>query len=1010
MGHSLREWFVNRSIQQELKATARQQTRRQCLGAEQGKTEIHPPGVFQPLHRPFTKGLQREYSRGYDGALQLNSSPSQGIEVCHHLGTELWIHGIPPEGPQRGAVTQAFQPCLVRFLGSRQYQRMILDQIFSERFPQPSHPPHQNPPGLFFRHPVSPSLSRIKFRLIWTSLLGLVLALGSFVLYQWAYGFSDDQCTWVVEGKQVVIREILPNGVAEEAGLLEGDVLKAISGHKVTPATLGAAQSRINQEGEGRILVYTVEREGRTLQQPMRLVKPFSLTSLLMVISALVAWGLGLLVVVSSAQRKVARHFFYLGVLSLLVPLAVRPFLGDLPLWLNLVRVAFGSLALALLPALWLHFFLRFPYPFPLRKNLRFLRGLYLTFSLVGLFSLALGLLQISGGYFQARVEPKQFEAVQKFLLILFGAKIQILIIGLVFAAGLAGIIFFWRGAWNLTPTRRRALLPALILTSAILADFVALQVIGFHFQNSLVFRRESWVFYAPLPLLPLTFAYAIVRHGFLDVRRAILRWLAYFLVLGAVLVVYLGGLAWLFAEGLTAVPPAWIGALLGLSALPVGWLLRALLRAVRRWFRRDLTTTREIILGRLHETKKRFSEEALVDGLKNSLQEAFQPHALLVLPFQGHSIQLPPVEKEDSHHSPHTLEVPLGLLRHARENHELVVGLGSDEADWIRDQDPFLRAHVDALELQVMVLILVGDEPRQAILLGGKYSELNYGREDRELLREVALQTGIVLDTAVLHQRLLDQGRMEQELASARQIQKGLITTEPPVTPGFHLALRLDPAQETGGDLLWVKRRRCGAGEKCSWLAAVGDVSGKGLAGALYMSQSIALLEFATAREDQSLETILPSLDQTLRTLMSHRDFLTLALLEWDEDGHFRLGRAGHPPALLLKGAQSHQASELNPHGRGLGLRPASSGDWQIHEGQLAPGEWLVLYSDGLTEAMDRHGEQYGLDRFRSQLQRLWGTGSLRAACEAVFQDVANFETQNRDDRTLLILGRDAA
>ena len=68
------------------------------------------------------------------------------------------------------------------------------------------------------------------------------------------------------------------------------------------------------------------------------------------------------------------------------------------------------------------------------------------------------------------------------------------------------------------------------------------------------------------------------------------------------------------------------------------------------------------------------------------------------------------------------------------------------------------------------------------------------------------------------------------------------------------------------------------------------------------------------------------------------------------------------------------------------------------------------MLYSDGLTEAMDRKGEQYGLDRFCAQLQRLWATGSLRAACEAVFKDVANFETQNRDDRTLLILGRDAA
>ncbi len=856
---------------------------------------------------------------------------------------------------------------------------------------------------------MSPSLQRIKFRLILTSLLGLLVCLGSFTLFQWVYAYSDDQCSWMVEGNQVVIREILPNGVAEEAGLLEGDVLKAISGRKVTPKNLLEAQNRINQEGEGRILVYTLEREGRTLQQPVRLVKPFSLASLFLVISALVAWALGLLVVVSSPQRKVARHFFYMGVLTLLVPMVVRPFLGTLPPWLGSARAVFGSLAVGLLPPMWFHFFLRFPHPFPLRKNRRFLQGLYLVFGLVGFYNLIFGLLLAFRDYFKATVDPKQFDAVVGAITVLLGPKVQLPLMGLIFAAAFSGAICFWRGAWRLPASRRRALLPALILTSAVLLDFVALLVLSFEFNNSLIFRREAWVFYSPLPMLPLAFAYAIVRHGFLDVRRAILRWLAYFLLLGTVLVAYLGGLAWLFAEGLTAVPPAWIGALLGLSALPVGWVLRSMLKAIKKGFRRDLSTARDIILGQLRETKKRFSEQALLASLEATLREAFRPHVLLLLPFDQATLQLPAIEKDGLHHPARGFEIPASLLRHALENRELVIGLGSDEADWISGQDADMRAHIDALELQVLVLIMVGEAPHTALLLGGKYSELNYGRDDRELLREVAIQAGIVLDTAVLHQRLLDQGRMEQELASARRIQEGLITTTPPETPGFHLALRLDPAQETGGDLLWVKRRRCALEEKCSWLAAVGDVSGKGLAGALYMSQSIALLEFSSEREDQDLETILPSLDHTLRTLMSQRDFLTLCLLEWDEDGNYRLARAGHPPALLLKGSQPHEILELNPHGRGLGLRPAGPGDWEVLEGELAPKEWLVLYSDGLTEAMNSHGEQYGVERLRTQLQRFWGTGSQRAACEAVFQDVAKFETQNRDDRTLLILGRDA-
>ena len=70
------------------------------------------------------------------------------------------------------------------------------------------------------------------------------------------------------------------------------------------------------------------------------------------------------------------------------------------------------------------------------------------------------------------------------------------------------------------------------------------------------------------------------------------------------------------------------------------------------------------------------------------------------------------------------------------------MLGLGSDEADWIREQGQGLRTHVDALEAQVLVLVIVNDQPHLALLLGGKYAELDYSREDRELLREMAMAT----------------------------------------------------------------------------------------------------------------------------------------------------------------------------------------------------------------------------------------------------------------------------
>ena len=416
------------------------------------------------------------------------------------------------------------------------------------------------------------------------------------------------------------------------------------------------------------------------------------------------------------------------------------------------------------------------------------------------------------------------------------------------------------------------------------------------------------------------------------------------------------------------------------------------------------------MILGNLRETKKRFSETALLDGLVGSLKEAFRPQVLLLLPVENRTLQLPGIPASDFDGpvlsallQPATLQLPAGLVRHARENRELVLGLGCDEADWINEQEPDLRAHVDALEAQVLTLIMVNDEPHAALILGGKYAELNYGRDDRELLREVAIATGLLIETAVLHRRLLDQGRIQQELHTARLIQESLITSKAPALPGFQVALRLSPALETGGDLLWVGRRPSGC-----HIAAVGDVSGKGLAAALYMSQATALLKFAAGQEGMPFELILPSLDQALRTLMGPKDFLTLSLLEWDGSGAYRVARAGHPPMLRIAGPGAADAGEVASAGRGLGLRPFSQGPWQVVEGQLEPRQWLVLYSDGLTEAMNKQGELYGLGRLQEQLQRFWGTGSVRAACEAVFTDVDAFESQNRDDRTLFILARD--
>ncbi len=851
---------------------------------------------------------------------------------------------------------------------------------------------------------MNPYLKRIRWRLLWISFACLTLALGSFALNQWVYAGSDDQCSWKVEQGRIVIREILPDGVAEEAGLLEGDELVKIQGRAYEPTQEGTlkAQRFINGKPEGTILIYTVKRQGQQILVPVRLVKPLNWIQLALLANGLVAWLIGLLVVISAPERKSSRHFFYLASTTLL--LSGANISGNPPTAVSIVVAFMAAVASALLPPLWVHFFLRFPYPHEWRKNRRFLRILYLSFALLALAMFFLGLWALANGGVVKTLSGTRPEGLLRSIL-----KVLVFLpVPLYIAAALTGLGFFIWGAIRSSERLRRALFPSLIVTAALCLDLLAWTLLQTKYGESLLFQRQVFIFMLPAPLLPLSFAYAIIRHGLFDVRKVLLRWIAYMGILVLTVVSYLGGLAWAFSH-LATIPPGWAGALIGLLALPLGWMLRRLLLGIRRKFRRDGSSTRNIALGAVRETRKRFSETSLLKSLHHALTEAFEPSRLEILPIHDRQLVLPAVEASDRgehriHFPPQPLKIPPGLLRLARENHELVLGLGSEEADWIREQGGSARAHVDALEAQLMLIILAGEQPHSAVLLGGKYAELNYSREDRELLQEVAQAAGQVLETAVMHQRLVAQERLSQELETARHIQEGLITTQVPPIPGFQLALRLEPAEETGGDLLFVKRRPSG-----TWLAAVGDVCGKGLAAALYMAQATALLEQAAQREDQGLEEILCSLDQTLRQLLGQRGFLTLILLEWDDQGTYRLARAGHPGALLFHGYEELGFSEVIPHGRGLGLRPAGTGDWQVVEGILPPKGWLVLYSDGLSEAMNREGELYGLARLQAQLHRLWGLGSPRAACEALFKDVAAFDTQNRDDRTLFILGREA-
>lgn len=202
---------------------------------------------------------------------------------------------------------------------------------------------------------------------------------------------------------------------------------------------------------------------------------------------------------------------------------------------------------------------------------------------------------------------------------------------------------------------------------------------------------------------------------------------------------------------------------------------------------------------------------------------------------------------------------------------------------------------------------------------------------------------------------------RLSQELAVARAIQRSLFPHSPPQVDGLDFAARCIPARETGGDFYDIVD--LGSGQVG---VVVADVAGKSIAAALLMA-NVRSIWRAAALTGASPRIVLEHTNQALcRDVHSCSPvFVTLfyAIIDFSNMGvHF--AGAGHPPPLLCHGSSIR---ELDANGLPLGLVPTA----QYNEAwvSLLPGDTLVLYTDGVVEALDPRRELFGFDRLRQHL-----------------------------------------
>jgi serine phosphatase RsbU (regulator of sigma subunit)/GAF domain-containing protein len=300
--------------------------------------------------------------------------------------------------------------------------------------------------------------------------------------------------------------------------------------------------------------------------------------------------------------------------------------------------------------------------------------------------------------------------------------------------------------------------------------------------------------------------------------------------------------------------------------------------------------------------------------------------------------------------------------------------------------------------EAMAMVLsdgeILLGVLLLEAQAITGRRSSLMAGIAHQVSLR---LENSRLIDEAATKQSL------ERELVMARNIQASFLPRSLPSHPNWEVGAMWRVAREVGGDFYdFIPLPEGPRGPR--WGVVIADVADKGIPAALYMALCRTIIRsVATTRIEPG-----STLERANRLLLVDSNaelFVSVFYAIWEPaSGSLTFANAGHNPPLLLR--PNHQAEVLREHGIVLGVLEDAS--YETYERTLKPGEMLVLYTDGVTEAMGKDSEMFGLHRLESLVLGLEDWTAQNVA-EHIANRVADFLEHGElaDDLTTIALRR---
>ena len=470
-------------------------------------------------------------------------------------------------------------------------------------------------------------------------------------------------------------------------------------------------------------------------------------------------------------------------------------------------------------------------------------------------------------------------------------------------------------------------------------------------------------------PLMPLSFAYAVVRHRVMAVPVLVQHGARYLLVQrglavasvasSLVVAVALAMLAqrWLPPGSDVGLPVAVVAAgLLGVGVARAGARVeRRITDRIDRAFFPDRYEARRALEELADRTRTAEDRPALASLLQAMLRSAFRPVSVAVY-----------LEDPDGRLAAADLpEGPGVLARDAAALAALASGARPAVLPPPGIDDAADELHRMLAPLRPECLVPMVDRNGRlvgVVALGGRQSEEPYSGDDIRLLTVVSLQSALTVQTICLSEemaaRIEAERRAEHEVEIAKEVQRQLLPAVAPALPGFECAGECIQAKSVGGD--YYDFIELGA-DRIAFLLA--DVSGKGIAAALLMANLQATLRSQYAGGADDPARMLERANRLFFASTPGNRYATLFLAEFNQaTRELRYVNCGHVPPVLARAGGAIET--LDATGTVIGLFEDWFGESAVTV--LDPGDTLVVCSDGVTEALSDDEEEYGEDRLR--------------------------------------------